>query len=542
MQAPGPIGAWQRAVLAVKNQHSLRAIGSCFVIDAQRGLLWSCSHVVGQQVGQTWQVGAAPPSGQPLVWLYEARVVHSTPPHDDHDGLDGALLRITGRVGGGALHPLTHADGQPLPALPLGDDAALSLPGDEPAILFGYPGVTQVMTPTVGIYSNRRADGEYLLSDSVMVRGHSGGPGLNQRGEVVGWNVRQSTELVDGQQPPPNTAGLQYGTLRVRFTDVHGHNVQHEQVRLRAPCGISELRPVNRLVAELQALQGQAATDAFDGPAPPDVRAALAAQPGCIAAGSHPFGADAFEVAVKAAEAAAQAAAQAADQSAQAADQSAQAADQSAQEAHHHEQGAYAHTLASASFRDDAARQAEAAVQSAGQASSAASNAQQAAIEANAAAATVNVAAATAAAQEGKIDETLKKLIAFVMNCSHRDQREQRIIIDRMVPVVGEAITTAATLARLGGSCILLLQVPDSVAQAAQDAASTRPEELAACGLLALRVAGENAGALCAAGSDYIERLMAFDFSSFNTPIATDEFVHTASAPPLAAGKMKRSR
>jgi hypothetical protein len=188
-------------------------------------------------------------------------------------------------------------------------------------------------------------------------------------------------------------------------------------------------------------------------------------------------------------------------------------------------------------------------VQSAGQASSAASNAQQAAIEANAAAATVNAAAATtvnaaaatAAAHEGKIDETLKKLIAFVMNCSHLDQREQRTIIDRMVPVVGEAITTAATLARLGGSCILLFQVPDSVAQAAQDVACTRPEELAACGLLALRVAGENAVALCAAGSDYIERLMAFDFSSFDTPIGTDEFVHTASAPPLAARKMKRT-
>ena len=194
MQATGPIAAWQRAVLAVKFQHNQRVKGSCFVIDAQRGLLWSCSHVVGQQVGQTWQVGAAPAPGQPLVWLYEARVVHSTPPQEQA-GLDGALLRITRRLNGNALHPLTHADGQPLPALPLGDDAALRLPGDEPAILLGYPGATQVMTPTVGIYANRKthaAHGEFLLTDSTMLPGHSGGPGLNARGEVVGWNVRHA--------------------------------------------------------------------------------------------------------------------------------------------------------------------------------------------------------------------------------------------------------------------------------------------------------------------------------------------------------------
>jgi hypothetical protein len=174
-------------------------------------------------------------------------------------------------------------------------------------------------------------------------------------------------------------------------------------------------------------------------------------------------------------------------------------------------------------------------------ATDASQKAQQAAIEATTAAATVNAAAATAATHQAKVDEFLKQMMAFVMDCSVLDQREQRVIIDRMVPVVGEAITTAATLARLGGSCILILQVPGSVAQAAQDAACARPEELAACGLLALRVAGENAVALCAAGSGYIERLMAFDFSLFNTPIATDEFVQTAPAAPLAAGKMKRT-
>ena len=52
--------------------------------------------------------------------------------------------------------PLVHADGNDLPALPLGDDTNLTLPGDEPAISLGYPSATRgTMTPTVGIISNR---------------------------------------------------------------------------------------------------------------------------------------------------------------------------------------------------------------------------------------------------------------------------------------------------------------------------------------------------------------------------------------------------
>ena len=166
------------------------------------------------------------------MWIYEARVEHSTPPQP---GLDGALLRITALTGGGVPLPvpLTHADGKPLPALPLGDEAALSLPGDEPAILLGYPGITQVVTPTVGGYSNLKDygahGGKFLLTDSTMLPGHSGGPGLNQRGEVVGWNVRHAT--ADAVLPP--TAALPGGAV------------------IQVACGINELRPVSALLAEL---------------------------------------------------------------------------------------------------------------------------------------------------------------------------------------------------------------------------------------------------------------------------------------------------
>ena len=255
-QTPGSVSIWQRAVLAVKSLDSGRAVGTCFVIDADRGLLWTCSQVAGQVVGQVRQIGMAAAPGQPIVWMYEARVEHSTPEHNV-GGLDGALLRITALASGvpPLPVPLMHADGKPLPALPLGDEAALSLPGAEPAILLGYPGKTQVMTPTVGIYSNLKDygahGGVYLLTDSTMLPGHSGGPGLNQQGEVVGWIVRHAMAM----------AALP--------GDGHG-----------------ELRPVSALLAELQ---GQAATAAFGAAASADVRAHLASQPGCIAAGTHLF-------------------------------------------------------------------------------------------------------------------------------------------------------------------------------------------------------------------------------------------------------------
>ena len=185
--ATDAISKWQRAVCAVKFKNSNDVQGSCFVIDAERGLLWTCSHVVGVVVGETRQLGTSRAASEPIVWMYEARVVHTTP-IQSQQGLDGALLLITARLpptqANGqpppALHPLTHADGGPLPALPLGDDAELK-PG-EPLVLLGYPGATQLMTPTVGIFSTGKphgAAGVYLLTDSLMLPGHSGGPELD---------------------------------------------------------------------------------------------------------------------------------------------------------------------------------------------------------------------------------------------------------------------------------------------------------------------------------------------------------------------------
>ena len=370
------VSAWSRAALAVRGvANEDRAVGSCFVIDAQRGLLWTCSHIVGTGVGQTRQVGAAPAPGQRIAWQYEAVVLHSTQMQHQH-GVDGALMHITSRIDGQPLGaPLTHADGQPLPALPLGDDAALVLPGDEPAVVLGYPGVEQTMTPTVGIYSARTPDGGYLATDARMLLGHSGGPGLNARGEVVGWNVRQATEGVD--------SGIG-----------------------RVACGISHLRPVSYLVSELGALQGQAAATAFgNGGAPADVRVWLTAQPGCIAAGTHLVGVLQAQQQMMQVQQQIMQAQQQMMQAQQIAMQTAQAA---VQEAQQHEQGALAHSLFSARSRDDAAAQATTAESHAAALASAAGEASGAADSAQASALQAGVAASAAgdSVQQAQLAET----------------------------------------------------------------------------------------------------------------------------------------
>lgn len=274
-------------------------MASCFVIDAQRGLLWTCSHVVGQEIGTSVRIGMARNAGEPVAWIYAAEVVHTTPHWEDR-GLDGALLRITARIDGAAPKllvlpgdPLMHADGEPLQSLPLGSDMDLACPGGEPAIMLGYPVATNVVTPTVGIYSNYTSDGEYLLTQSTMLPGYSGGPGLNSRGEVVGWNVREVLARVVSTRPQttPSLHPLPLGaaaatdreqTLATATMAAVTEQVNQSIAGLHVNSGINHLRPVRLMIAELQVLIGSAALAAFGGAPPADIPGHLASQPNCI--------------------------------------------------------------------------------------------------------------------------------------------------------------------------------------------------------------------------------------------------------------------
>ena len=86
---------------------------------------------------------------------------------------------------------------------------------------------------------------------------------------------------------------------------------------------------------------------------------------------------------------------------------------------------------------------------------------------------------AIAAAKQAKEDELLRLIYdnlraAFVLRADLADVELQGAIMTRLPGLVGEAITSTATLKRLRGSCILILEVPGRFAQAVQDAACAR--------------------------------------------------------------------
>ena len=92
----------------------------------------------------------------------------------------------------------------PLPevaALPLGDEASLGV-GDD-VVLLGYGqagrGGPPAATNTRGVFAGaceHPITGHWLRTDALMLSGHSGGPLLNRRGEVVGWSVRSGFDKV----------------------------------------------------------------------------------------------------------------------------------------------------------------------------------------------------------------------------------------------------------------------------------------------------------------------------------------------------------
>ena len=252
-------------------------VGTCFMIDASRGLLWTAAHCLSDCdpqsytwpptacaeghrpcarafVGTMCDIGMADAPGGAVVFRFRAQVLQSTggnqhepagPP--EWHNLDGALLVIRKRLVNGvedALEldatgaPVFHdATGAPLPSLPLA--GAPPRLGEEPIVLLGYPGrgVSTVLTPTHGFVETAQtrsaSDGEYLLTTAVMLQGHSGGPLINSAGEVVGWNVR-------------------HVTLREATTLPAGYYVTRPGPHVPVACGINEFRPVRSLVEQLQ--------------------------------------------------------------------------------------------------------------------------------------------------------------------------------------------------------------------------------------------------------------------------------------------------
>ena len=86
--------------------------------------------------------------------------------------------------------------------LPLGHEGSLSI-GDD-VVLLGYGQAGRGAGPpsatnTRGVFAGsceHPTTGSWLRTDALMLSGHSGGPLVNRRGEVVGWSVRSGFDRV----------------------------------------------------------------------------------------------------------------------------------------------------------------------------------------------------------------------------------------------------------------------------------------------------------------------------------------------------------
>ena len=87
-------------------------------------------------------------------------------------------------------------------SLPIGHENSLAI-GDD-VVLLGYGQAGRGVGPpsatnTRGVFSGsfeHPITGSWLRTDALMLSGHSGGPLLNRRGEVVGWSVRSGFDRV----------------------------------------------------------------------------------------------------------------------------------------------------------------------------------------------------------------------------------------------------------------------------------------------------------------------------------------------------------
>ncbi len=120
---------------------------------------------------------------------------------------------------------ILKVEGENLPTLPLGDDRALRVGSQIYAI--GYPGVatfapylkqSEPIEPTFtrGVVSSRKrmqGDWEAIQTDAAITHGNSGGPALNEAGEVIGlttWGAVDVDQSESGDTQVKEIAGMNF--------------------------------------------------------------------------------------------------------------------------------------------------------------------------------------------------------------------------------------------------------------------------------------------------------------------------------------------
>ena len=119
------------------------------------------------------------------------------------EGVDLALLKINGQ--------------RKLPTVKFGD--ARSIKVGDTVYAIGTPRVEELHnTLTRGIISGIRDNGDTLQIDASINSGNSGGPLLNERGEVIGVNSRIFTSVVLCADDPTKICGQGFGSAGLNLS------------------------------------------------------------------------------------------------------------------------------------------------------------------------------------------------------------------------------------------------------------------------------------------------------------------------------------
>ena len=209
---------WQRGVVAIARPNSnSEIIGSGFIVDKEQMLVATCAHVVKKAGGGEVMIGFGNPAD--LSSQVRAEVV------DGCRRRDYAVLRIKSDT-------VETVDAWiQARALPMGDSAKVKV--GEDVVLLGYGKAkhekNKDQTSTKGTIIRGQGGKGGLTTDALMLGGHSGGPALNNRGEVVGWSIASVNDEIQ--------EGVRYAS------------------------GINRLGPINEMMSALAKAMGRSETD-----------------------------------------------------------------------------------------------------------------------------------------------------------------------------------------------------------------------------------------------------------------------------------------
>ena len=210
-QQVAPQASFSNGVMAIgtcTKSELPRFHGSAFLIDAHHNLLITAAHILADFDAAKHDIVIG--LGDPCTWAYRAELMQTSQPASQHDGL---VVRIFAHLDGSPCakgHIYDHR-GWPIEALPLGDSDLFS--GGEELCVLGYgqrnpsSWPRKQSAPGLVVGTSEGRGGAWLQISAAVFSGHSGGPVIDQSGQVIGFSVAQTIGS-SGPGPPPQSVSL----------------------------------------------------------------------------------------------------------------------------------------------------------------------------------------------------------------------------------------------------------------------------------------------------------------------------------------------